>query len=127
MLLRSFSKVHDDDLTLEQRNHLGYTLQRIGVCRSVLLERPDKFPLHGRLQRAYAEGFMATLTDWIALAPGDLPDEWQSIREEYTRHGRINITLGLMSDDELEALEARILAFIDRYLAEAGPRRAAGQ
>jgi FMN phosphatase YigB (HAD superfamily) len=108
----------DDRLNREERSHLGYTRQRIGVCRSILFDRPEKFSLADRLERAYAEGFMATLTDWVALAPGDLPDEWEAIRQEYTRLGRINITLGLMSDQEREAFEARILAFIDRYMAE---------
>ena len=110
------------NLTAEERSHLGYTRQRLGGCQSVLLDS-RRLPLNARVERAYVEGFMATLTDWVGLAGADLAEEWEAIREEFTRHGRINITVGLMGDSELEAFEARILAFIDRYMAETELRR----
>lgn len=107
----------EDALTAEERSAASYLRQRLAGCRAALLRDADAKPLHARLERAYTEGFMATLTNQFAEAHADLRDEWEAIREDFARLGRVNVTLAAIGDDELEALEARILAFVDRYMA----------
>jgi hypothetical protein len=45
-----------------------------------------------------------------------LRKEWEAVRADFTRISKV--TLAINSDDQLEALEAGVLAFINRYMAE---------
>jgi hypothetical protein len=99
----------------DEREHVSYIRQRLGACRALLLGN-DK-PLNARLQLAHAEGFGASLTDLFPDAHADLRKEWEAIGEDFARLGPANVTLATMSEPELETLEARVLAFVSRYLA----------
>jgi hypothetical protein len=107
----------EDKLTAQERKHLHYLRERLSRARVFLLEKSDKFPLEVRLERALGEGFSATLTDLFAEAHADLRNEWEAIREEGTDLDGYRVTLDRMSEEELETFEARIFAFIERYLA----------
>ncbi len=93
-----------------------YLAERLSRARTFLLERSDEFPLQKRLERARAEGFSAMLTDVFPKRYADEFREWEAIGAEFETVDSATVGLALMSDEDLEALEARVLEFIQRCL-----------
>ena len=95
-------------------NRLSCARERLSRSRFFLPERSDDFPLHQRLQRARPEGFSPALSENVAVAPQQLRHEWDAIRNQYEHLGN----LAVIDEPNLEELEARVLAFVSRFLAE---------
>jgi hypothetical protein len=111
----------DEHLTDQERRYMHYIAERLSRCRAYLLEKSDELPLQTRLERAIIEGFSPTLTDWFAEAHSDLREEWEAIQDDASRLDSVQVTLGLMDEEALEELEARVLAFVHRYLVRVAP------
>jgi hypothetical protein len=98
----------------------SYIREKLRGARAVITD--EDRPIHERLWSAYVYNLSSLQAQWFPHAEAQI--EFVEIEKSLSKYGEaidgagsVPTTLWTMSDDDANALAARILALADRYLA----------